>query len=85
MPHLLDWSANTWSVASGVEVNKGRWGRSDGRMGPVKVRCKSVWLLHFAAALPICLARQLDNSTVLTGCVLAALRIAEVVSRLRKR
>jgi hypothetical protein len=34
----------------------------------VKVRCKSAWLLHVAAALPIRLALQLDNTTVWIGC-----------------
>jgi hypothetical protein len=41
------------SVASGIEVDEGRWGRSEGQIGSMKVRCKSVWLLHFAAAPPI--------------------------------
>jgi hypothetical protein len=36
-----------------MEVNEGRWGRSDGQIGLVKVRWKSASLLHFAAALPI--------------------------------
>jgi hypothetical protein len=39
-----------------MEVNEGRWDRSEGHIGLMKVRCKSVRLLHFAAALPICLA-----------------------------
>jgi hypothetical protein len=30
----------------------------------MKVRCKSAWLLHFAAALPFVWPWQLDNSTV---------------------
>ncbi len=41
----------TWSVASGMEVDKGRWRKSEGQIGSMKVRCKSVWLLHLAAAL----------------------------------
>jgi hypothetical protein len=36
-----------------MEVNEGRWGRSEGQIGSMKVRYKSAWLLHFAAALPI--------------------------------
>jgi hypothetical protein len=40
------------SVASGMEVDEGRWDRSEGHIGSVKVRCKSAWLLHFAAAPP---------------------------------
>jgi hypothetical protein len=35
-----------------MEVDEGRWGRSEGQIGSVKVRRKSAWLLHFAAALP---------------------------------
>jgi hypothetical protein len=55
-------------VASGREVYGGRWRRSGGHIGSVKVRCKSAWLLHFAAALPIRWSWQLDNSTALIGC-----------------
>ena len=39
------------SVASGIEVDEGRWGRSEGHIGSMKVERKSVWLLHLAAAL----------------------------------
>ena len=47
-----------------MEVNEGRWGRSEGRIGSLKVRCKSSWLLHFAAALAVCFGPgQLDKST----------------------
>jgi hypothetical protein len=41
------------SVASGRAVDEGRWGRSEGQIGSMRVRCKSVWLLHLAAALPV--------------------------------
>jgi hypothetical protein len=33
-----------------MEVDEGRWGRSDGQIGSLKVICKSAWLLHFSAA-----------------------------------
>ena len=39
-----------------AKVNEGRWGRSEGHIGSMKVECKSAWLLHFAAALSIRLA-----------------------------
>lgn len=48
-----------------MAVDKGRWSRSEQRIGSVKVRRKSAWLLHFVAALAIRLALQLDKSTVL--------------------
>jgi hypothetical protein len=43
-----------------MEVNEGCWGRSDGQIGSMKVRCKSTWLLH----CPVRLAQQLDKSSV---------------------
>jgi len=42
-----------WSVAISMEVDEGRWGRSAGQVGSMKVRCKSAWLLHLGAALAI--------------------------------
>jgi hypothetical protein len=36
-----------------MKVDEGRWGRSEGQIGSVKVKRNSVRLLHFAAALPI--------------------------------
>ncbi len=33
-----------------MEVNEGHWRRPVGCIGSMKVRCKSAWLLHFAAA-----------------------------------
>jgi hypothetical protein len=39
-----------------MEVDEGRWGRSEGHIGSMKVECKSAWLLHSAVALPIRLA-----------------------------
>jgi hypothetical protein len=39
-----------------MEVSEGRWGRSEGHIRSMKVKRKSAWLLHFAAALPIRLA-----------------------------
>jgi len=50
-----------------MEVDEGRWGRSEGQIGSMPVTCKSAWLLHFAAALPIIRPQQLDNSTSGTG------------------
>ena len=34
------------SVASGMEVDEGRWGRSEGQVGSMRVGYKSAWLLH---------------------------------------
>jgi hypothetical protein len=45
-------SLDPYAEASGKEINEGRWGRSEGHIGSVKVECKSAWLLHIAAALP---------------------------------
>jgi hypothetical protein len=39
-----------------MEVNEGRWGRPEGYIGSMKVKRKSAWLLHFAAAPRIRLA-----------------------------
>jgi hypothetical protein len=47
-----------------MEVYEGRWGRSEGHIGSMRVRRKSGWLLHFAAALPVCLV--LTTTRVLT-------------------
>jgi hypothetical protein len=44
-----------------MEVNEGRWGRSDGQIGSMKVKRKSAWLLHFTAAPAIRMALQLDK------------------------
>jgi hypothetical protein len=39
-----------------MEVDEGRWRRSEGHFRSMKVERKSAWLLHFTAALPIRLA-----------------------------
>jgi hypothetical protein len=56
-------------VASGIEADEGRWGRSTGHIRWVKVRCKSAWLLHFAAAPPIRWPWQPDVLTALIGAL----------------
>jgi hypothetical protein len=50
-----------------MEINEGHWGRSEGHIGSVTVRCMSIWLLHFNAARFTRSASQLDLNTAQLG------------------